>query len=129
MKEKIYILLPHFFQNIIITIFNILAYRKRYGGKYKYYLSLFKKNRTLTREELNTIQENRFSYFINYAVSKSIYYKELLSNVKEYDDVRNIKNLPIINKEALRVNSNSIYNHFTKKQVFFQKQGVQRVNH
>ncbi len=109
MKEKIYFLLPHFFQNILITIFNIFAYRKRYGGKYKYYLSLFKKNRKLTREELDRIQKNRYSNFIKFAVSKSTYYKDLLSKVKEYDDIRNVKNIPIINKEALRANSNNIY--------------------
>ena len=109
MKEKIYFLLPYFFQNILITLFNILAYRKRYGGKYNHYLSVFKKNRTLTREELNEVQKKRYSNFIKYSVNKSIYYKDLLSNVREYDNILNIKNVPIISKEALRANSKSIY--------------------
>ena len=64
MKEKIYFLLPHFFQNMLISIFNILVYKKRYGGKYHYYLSHFKKNRTLTKEELVDIQKTNKIDFI-----------------------------------------------------------------
>lgn len=122
MKEKIYFLLPHFLQNILITIFNILAYRKRYGGKYKYYLSLFKKNRSLTKEELKKNQKERYSNFINYSVNKSKYYKEILTNIDECDSIRNIENIPIINKETLRSNSYKI-NTISSKEGILSKTG------
>jgi len=60
MKEKIYSSLPHFIQNIFVSIFNILAYNKLYGGNYKYYLNTFLENRSLSYEELETKQAEKY---------------------------------------------------------------------
>jgi len=122
MKDKIYFLLPHFFQNILVTIFNTQAYRKRYGGRYKHYLTLFKKNRTLTSEELTNLQRARYTNFIDHAVSKSNYYRGLLSNIKEYNNLDAIKELPITSKENLRVSSQRI-NTISSKSGIISKTG------
>lgn len=36
MKEKIYSLVPNFIQNALVSIYNLQAYRVRYGGKWLY---------------------------------------------------------------------------------------------
>lgn len=109
MKEKIYLLLPHFIQNILISVFNFLIYRKRYGGLYNKFLILFKKNRNLTLDELKENQGKRYTDFINEVVEKSPYYKEQFSQIEGFNRIENVKKLPIIRKETLRKNIDSIY--------------------
>lgn len=108
MKEKLFFIVPYFIQIFLITIFNIQAYRKRYGGNYKKYLSKFKKNKNLTFSELEIIQKQRYTSFINDAVSNSNYYNKKLSNIEGFENIHNIQQLPIISKEELRKNIKSI---------------------
>ena len=124
MKEKIYFLLPDFLQNILITIFNILQYRVRYGGNYKNYLALFKKNRTLTLEQLLEFQKERYSNFVRYAVNNSPYYKSLFSGIKDYDNINYIRRLPLTNKEDLRSNSHNINTILSKEGVLSKTGGT-----
>lgn len=122
MKEKIFFLLPHFFQNMLISIFNIHAYKKRYGGKYHYYLSHFKKNRTLTYEELVDIQKTRYSEFIQEVVLKSPFYKNEFKKVNNYSSIESIRDLLIVKKEILRRNSKIIHT-ITEKEGILSKTG------
>ena len=66
-----------FLQNVMISIFNFLAYRKRYGGKYKEYRKLFFENRGLSRKELLQFQKRRFKIFLEEAKANSQYYSDL----------------------------------------------------
>ena len=104
MKEEIYKKTPHFFQNLLISVFNHLAYKKRYGKEYEVYLEQFVKNRNLTRPELLEIQKNRFKVFINHSTANSKFYKELYKDINDPSNLDNISNLPIIGKETLRSN-------------------------
>jgi len=109
MKDKIYMIIPHFFQNILISIFNLLAYRKRYGGKYKDFLKLFKDHRTLTLEQLKNNQKSRFSEFIRKASLNSNFYRILYTGLNNIEDIANIDQLPIVDKEMLRKDINRVY--------------------
>lgn len=104
MKDKIYKLLPDILQEYLISIYNYLAYRGRYGGLYKYYLKLFKENRNLTLHELKLIQEERFNRFLVNSIQKSSFYEKYQSV-----DLANITRLPIIKKENLRQAIESVY--------------------
>ena len=109
MKEKIYFILPHLLQNIVISAHNFLANRKRYGGLFKEFLILFKKNRNLTLIELKEIQRKRYKIYLDNVVGNSPYYTDKLSKITEFNKIENIKNLPILNKETLRINIDNIY--------------------
>lgn len=104
MKDRIYSLLPNFFQNCLVSLFNILAYKRRYGKEYKKYLSIFKRNRELSLEELKVIQQDRFSSFINFTISNSGFYRNY-----ECFKLENLPKLPIISKEDIRKNINNVY--------------------
>lgn len=108
MKEKIYKLLPHFFQNILISIFNFRAYKIRYGGLYEQYKKEKKQNRSLSRKELEAYQAMRFSKLVKFSLQYSDYYKALYKNIEHPDKIENIKHLPIISKEDLRENITSV---------------------
>lgn len=109
MKDKLYELLPDFFQNILISLFNFSAYRKRYGGSYNYYLKLFESNRCLSLVELKKIQEIRFSDFMNEVNHNSSFYKDLFHEFKNIKDISKIGILPIVDKELLRKNIEKVY--------------------
>jgi phenylacetate-CoA ligase len=108
-KEKIYFILPNVFQNILISLKNFLANKKRYGGSFKKFFILFKKNRNLTLNELIENQSKRYTVFINQVIERSPYYREQILKIEGYSDIENIKKLPIIKKETLRKNIDSIY--------------------
>lgn len=108
MKALIYKLLPHSFQNLLISIFNKRAYQIRYGGKYREYREEKKGNRNLTYNELLTLQKRRYQSFISFVIENSEYYNNTLKNISNVDDIENIHSLPIVNKEVLRTHIDSI---------------------
>lgn len=102
MKQKIYYALPHFLQNILISFYNYLAYRKRYGGKYKLFLQILSDNKKLTKEELLKNQSERYESFLKHAYENSRFYKNIFKNIQGFEKLENIHKLPILNKEVLR---------------------------
>lgn len=108
MKALIYKLLPQSFQNLLISIYNKRAYNIRYGGKYRSYRDEKKKNRSLSYDELLSLQKSRYKSFIRFAIENSEYYNNTLKNISNVDDIENIHSLPIVNKEVLRTHIDSI---------------------
>ncbi|WP_374463673.1 phenylacetate--CoA ligase family protein [Chryseobacterium sp.] len=108
MKEKIYKILPDFLQNFMVYMYNKQAYKRRYGGEYKNFRKEKKENRTLSLEELKEYQKNRYSQFIKFVIKNSEYYKKSIGNIENVESIDNISSLPIVNKEVLRNNIDSI---------------------
>lgn len=109
MFEKIYLNVPNFIQNLLITLFNVKAYKKRYGGKYSHYLELAKQNRTLSIDALKEIQKQRYAEFVNTATEKTTFYKNLYAGIEAPENIENIRNLPIVNKEMVRKHIDELY--------------------
>ena len=109
LKERIYSKSPHFIQNCIVSIYNILAYKKRYSKNYSLFLKEYNINDNLSRLELEKIQIDKYENFIKNVMKKSTYYSTILKDVKEPHKLKNIKNLPILSKEVLRSNLNDVY--------------------
>jgi phenylacetate-CoA ligase len=109
MIDKIYKSLPPFFQNCLISLFNFLAYKKRYGGFYYSYLKGFEKNKNLTFKELQDIQDLRFISLIQRAKKESLFYRELYVGISDISNVKDIIGLPIVSKEQIRKNIDSVY--------------------
>jgi len=64
MKEKLYSLVPGFLQNAMVSLYNIKAYKLRYGVKYKEFREIFLKNRSLSLSQHKDIQISHYNYFI-----------------------------------------------------------------
>lgn len=103
MKETIYKNAPLFLQNFMVSLFNYLAYKVRYGGNYRKYLGRFLQNRSLSKGELQEIQSQRFDEFLKHATSHSKYYKNY--PVLKLQD---IQRLPVLKKEDLRENIDDV---------------------
>jgi len=109
MKEKLYNSAPEIVQNSMISLFNLFAYKKRYGGNYKKYLKKFKKNRSLSLDELKAIQQQRLDEFVSYAKENSQFYGNLYASVNLENGMPPLEELPIIDKESLRKNGREIF--------------------
>src|SRR5690606_14991289 len=107
-KEKLYKILPHFLQNTLVTLFNVLAYRKRYGGDYKKFRKEKLQNRGLSLTELKAYQAQRYKHLIDFAIKNSAYYQKTLGNIPNASAIENIRHLPIVNKEDLRKNIDTV---------------------
>lgn len=94
--------MPQIIQNLMITAYNLKAYKYRYGGDYKKLREQFFKNRDLSLLDLKTIQRERYSEFLKKAVEQSDFYREAYKNIPNYFDIDNIHKLPILRKEDLR---------------------------
>lgn len=94
--------------NLMIHLFNRLAYRTRYGGRYWEYRNEKKINRHMTLLQLLDYQKTRYANLINHAVKSSEFYAELYTGKDDIANIENLRNLPIVNKEVLRANIEKI---------------------
>jgi phenylacetate-CoA ligase len=120
--EKIFQSLPHALQNLLISIYNIKEYRKRCGGKYKFYRNQYYNNRGLVLGQLEKVQKERFIEFVQKAKAKSTFYKKLLEG--KSISLEKIRELPIVDKELLRKNLLDAYTIPKKKAIPFKTGGT-----
>ena len=104
MKDKLYFVSPVFVQELLISLFNFFAYRKRYGGSYQKFRTVFKENRVLSLEQLRSQQKERFAYFLQNAKTHSSFYKNY-----PVVDLVDLYHLPIIKKEDLRKKTEAFF--------------------
>ncbi len=109
LREKIYIKSPHFVQNLIVSAYNVLSYKKRYSDKYKVFRKHYFENRNLSIDDLKEVQSEKYKEFINYVNEKSEYYNKLFSKIDAPENINNINKISVIDKETLRSNLNEIY--------------------
>ena len=93
----------------MVTAFNYLAYKDRYGGSYKQYRDLYITNKTLPIEELRSQQEACYSAFILKAIETSTFYKEAFQNIDRPELLSNISKLPIVDKKQLQSRIHEVY--------------------
>ncbi len=109
LKDKIYTLAPNIIQNMMISMFNLLAYKDRYGKYYKQCFKLHSKNKSLSLKELKDLQKFKFEEFISFAMKNTSFYKILYQNIEEPFKIENLQTLPILTKEMLRKNCEEIF--------------------
>lgn len=104
--EKVYDKSPIFFQNIMITVSGYQRNRSRYGKAYYDYLAFLDDFDKWSLKDKLDYQNKELSEFVKYAAEKSPFYKNLyagidINSIKTVDD---LKKLPVVDKEMLRVN-------------------------
>jgi len=109
--DKIYKKSPIWLQNLIISFYGLILYRKRYGKEYfvkfKHFIN---KDYSSYTNELKT-QEEKFLSFLDHANKNSPFYKKLYQNIDlaKIKSIKDITKLPIVAKEQLRANVQDIY--------------------
>ncbi len=82
----------------------------------------FKANAKLSLNELLEIQKNKFKEFIKYVNENSVFYNGLFKKSIYPKTIEDLKKIPVISKETIRKNLNSIYT-IKKKQGIISKTG------
>lgn len=109
LKEATYNIAPHFLQEIMISMYNMKAYKTRHSGQYRHFRNLYESNANLSLLELQAIQKVKYAQFVNHIMKASPFYNRRLSNIENVSDISNIRQIPIINKEDVRQNASDIY--------------------
>lgn len=120
----IYSHLPIFIQNILTTLEGGRRAKIRFGKHYKDALEIFRSRDYTDGESIKAMQNESFLKLLHHAVSNSPFYKEFYKNVdlNQIKSVDDISKLPILDKETLRQNLESIY-AIPQKNCYFSKTG------
>lgn len=108
--EKIYDYSPIFFQNIMCSLKGYSQYFERYGRDYWKYREYFRWFDTLSLEEQKKIQSEKLREFLSYTIQKSEFYRDLYKDIdiESINSIEDLRILPVIDKELLRSNIDSI---------------------
>ena len=123
---KIYYRLPVFCQDIAISLYGLMLYVWRYTGVYKRYLKLFSANKHNNLKREQRIQNKRFIRLLRYAAAKSPFYREFYRDIpiEEIKSTEDITRLPVLSKDMLKENLNSIYTVSKRKSLRFSTGGT-----
>ncbi|WP_214759717.1 phenylacetate--CoA ligase family protein [Exiguobacterium sp. s129] len=100
--QKLYEISPIWLQNVGVTLKGYKNNKSRYGEEYFNYIEFLKWFEKLSLEKKIEVQNDILEKFINYSVNKSKYYKG-------YKEANCLSDFPIMDKEELRKNINSIH--------------------
>lgn len=102
---------PVWFQNIIISGYGYLVYKKRYGKLYHEKLAEFLSRDYTSLEFEKQRQFTEFIQFLNFTVQNSKFYEKLYAaiDLNKIRSVEDISMLPVISKELLRANITDVY--------------------
>jgi len=114
-KEKIYDYAPWRIKNLLVTLFNFQNLLLRRTGKYRGYKRLHKKYESLDSDALISIQKEKYKAFIQHLLTKSEFYKERLQGIPFADDISKLQSIPVLEKDELRSNLDSIKTITTSK--------------
>lgn len=110
LQDKLYNISPDFFQNLLITFYNLKSYKNRYGKRYWKFKNEFLHNNSLTKDELKEIQLQKAKNFLKYASENSEYYSKIIDKnyISNIQSVSDIESLPFLDKELLRKNIDEV---------------------
>ncbi|WP_252150268.1 phenylacetate--CoA ligase family protein [Acinetobacter sp. B51(2017)] len=99
-KEKVLRVLPYFFQNLLVTLFNVNQYKMRHSGKYYFYKNYYKKIESMNEFEWQEEMNKKKQDFLDYATQNSNWYKDYRG--------KELSEFPILLKEHVINNLNII---------------------
>lgn len=96
---------PESLQNILISLYNIRAYTYRYTGRYKEHL----KELSILPNKTNEERLADLKTFLSFAKTNSKFYNQRIKlNIEDVHGFEAIRKIPILTKDTLRTNINSI---------------------
>nr|WP_298248838.1 hypothetical protein [uncultured Halomonas sp.] len=109
--SKIYDLAPIWLQNVMVTAAGYRNNRTRYGLAYYEYKKFLKVFDTLPLSKKLEHQRLELVRFIRHARDNSEFYKKSYKDidVNAIQSLEDIKRLPIVDKEMLRINANEVF--------------------
>ncbi len=102
--ESLYKALPHFLQNLIVTIFSFSQNRKRHGKNYYQYLSYLKQIEYASFGELEKIQNEKLVEYLKFCKKYSPFFREQLKDIDVSKGIQVLQDIPVCSKEEFRVN-------------------------
>lgn len=108
---KIYYNSPIFMQNIMTSIRGYQYKRERNGKYYQKYMDFYGQFDYTDKKAIQEYQNKELQRLLKFAVKNSPYYKNLYQNIdlSEIKEAKDLKKLPILEKEMVRNNLEAMY--------------------
>lgn len=108
--DQIYDRAPIILQNLMVSISGYLRNRTRYGKIYREHLKFLSDFDSWTMDRKIRFQTEQLIEFLQYAVKYSSFYRKLYQgiDISRIRDIKDLKILPVVDKEMLRKNMNEI---------------------
>lgn len=117
--ENFYDKSPIFFQNMMVTISGYQRNMTRYGKEYHEYLNFLSEFDSWSLNRKLDFQLKQMVKFIKYANDNSEFYRNLYKNIdiNSIRTIKDLKKLPIVDKEMLRENIDDVFTISPKEAV------------
>ncbi|MCK4950430.1 MAG: phenylacetate--CoA ligase family protein [Gammaproteobacteria bacterium] len=106
--KHLYDRLPVTIQNFVLTGYNVLLDRERYGGRYNEYRNFLERSQWFNEEQLVDYQNRQLSSLIKYTYEKVPYYRRIMDarklKPKDIGSQEDLIKLPVLTKEDIRAN-------------------------
>jgi len=102
--RKIYFKSPSFIKNLFATVYGFIQLGERYGQYFDAYLKFLQESQFWDNSDLIKYRNTKTIEFVNFAIKHSSFY----SNYTPINDVDEIRKFPIIDKQIVRINIQSI---------------------
>lgn len=100
LKESLIRIIPHFIQNLAVTLFNVYQYKVRHGGSYSDFREYYQRADSFSERELELEVSKKKNEFFAYVVNHSEWYKDA-----KLEDLKQVK---VLKKEDVINNLNKI---------------------
>jgi phenylacetate-CoA ligase len=115
---------PSFVKDFIITVYGLVQRNKRYGNYYKESKLKLQRTQNVSNAILKQEQTKTAINFINTALSNNLFYRKSDIYPKRIDVKEDIYQLPILAKQDVRENLNSLYAKDLEKAIWSHTSGT-----
>ena len=106
--DKFYNRSPWFIQDLMVTIYGVMLYRREYGGKFRDLLDEFEKRQWLSHGDIVEYQNQRLRLLIGHCYENVPYYRKVMDDrgLKPSDIamVNDLCKLPVLTRDDVRAN-------------------------
>ncbi len=110
--QKIYNASPIILQNLFCTLYGIKIYLQRYQRRYRYLFEEVIESQYWDKDKIDEYQNRKFIEIVNHAYFNIRYYRQKYDkfgvNIHQIKDLRDVKKLPLMSKEDMRLVSQEV---------------------
>lgn len=105
--DRLYSRSPLWFQNSMVTTYGIYWHWARFGGDYQKYVESYRVRENYSKDEWHAYQQEQVIKLLDICIHHVPYYQQTWSNYeKESAKKGNLAGLPLLEKNALRIDPN-----------------------
>jgi phenylacetate-CoA ligase len=121
--ENLYLKLPAYLQNLIITAYGIKMQRIQKGHQFYNYIKRIENDYYLSKKNIVSLQLKKLKYTIKEAATHVPYYRDLFQHeklkIEDIKEIKDIEKIPMLDKKTIKENPERFINEkYNKKKLY-----------